>query len=73
MTSNSGGSWFNTTFQNLYLRAQFLGEFIEPKDLTSAAVSIRALQVRKKSPLAPVKGGAKDLSPKEPFLPYNNY
>ena len=39
ITSNNGGSWFNTAFsyQNLYTRAQFLGEYIEPKDLTLEA------------------------------------
>lgn len=39
ITSNSGGSWFNTAFsyQAVYKRETFLGEYIEPKDLTPAA------------------------------------
>jgi hypothetical protein len=43
ITSNSTGSWFNTAFsyQSHYTRAQFLGEYVEPKNLTPAAAKIQ--------------------------------
>ena len=38
LTSNSGGSWFNVAFsyQRLYSREAFLGDYISPQELTPA-------------------------------------
>ena len=47
LCSNSGSSWFNTAFsyQQVYTKSQFLGEYIEPSALTQAQVlELRSLR-----------------------------
>jgi len=44
LSSNSGGSWFNAAFsyQERYLPETFLGEYIQPQDLTRARATAQA-------------------------------